>query len=171
MVLARNLLTVTTRESVEAQDTLVLIENTDLLEEPRDFPDFSVEMETGTGKTYVYIATALRFAETYGVRKFVILVHTVAIRAGVVKTFEQTREHFRAKYPHLGLPVARAGRSPRRYPTSPIRRPTCSSWWPASARWTSGEQYPVRLARNKPTSGTGAPRDRPIGPVAAGGTD
>lgn len=101
MVLARNLLTVTTRESVEAQDTLVLMEENDLLEQPRDFPNFSVEMETGTGKTYVYIATALRLAETYGVRKFVILVHTVAIRAGVVKTFEQTREHFRAKYPHL----------------------------------------------------------------------
>ena len=100
-VLARNLLAVTTREAVEAQGTLVLMEETDLLEQPRDFPNFSVEMETGTGKTYAYIATALRLAETYGLRKFVILVHTVAIRAGVVKTFEQTREHFRAKYPHL----------------------------------------------------------------------
>ncbi len=99
--LVRNLLTVTTREAVEAQDTLVLMEETDLQEQPRDFPNFSVEMETGTGKTYVYIATALRLAETYGLRKFVILVHTVAIRAGVVKTFEQTRGHFRAKYPHL----------------------------------------------------------------------
>jgi type III restriction enzyme len=101
MALARNLLAVTTREAVEAQDTLILMEETDLLEQPRDFPNFSVEMETGTGKTYVYIATALRLAETCGLRKFVILVHTVAIRAGVVKTFEQTREHFRAKYPHL----------------------------------------------------------------------
>lgn len=101
VVLARNLLAVTTREAVEAQDTLVLMEETDLLDQPRDFPNFSVEMETGTGKTYAYIATALRLAETYGLRKFVILVHTVAIRAGVVKTFEQTREHFRAKYPHV----------------------------------------------------------------------
>lgn len=101
VVLARNLLAVTTREAVEAQASLVLMEETDLLEQPRDFPNFSVEMETGTGKTYVYIATALRLAETYGLRKFVILVHTVAIRAGVVQTFEQTREHFRAKYPHL----------------------------------------------------------------------
>ncbi|KZC23909.1 Type III site-specific deoxyribonuclease [Rhodanobacter thiooxydans] len=100
-VLARNLLAVTTRQAVEAQDTLILMEETDLLEQPRDFPNFSVEMETGTGKTYAYIATALRLAEAYGLRKFVILVHTVAIRAGVVKTFEQTREHFRAKYPHL----------------------------------------------------------------------
>src|SRR5690625_5283130 len=59
-------------------------------------------METGTGKTYVYISTALRLAELYGLRKFVILVHSIAIRAGVVKTFEQTEEHFRLKYP--GVP-------------------------------------------------------------------
>ena len=68
----------------------------------REFPNFSVEMETGTGKTYVYISTALRLAELYGLRKFVILVHSIAIRAGVVKTFEQTEEHFRLKYP--GVP-------------------------------------------------------------------
>jgi len=101
MVLARNLSAVTRREAVEPQDALVPMEETDLLDQPRDFPNFSVEMETGTGKTYVYIATALRLAEIHGLRKFVILVHTVAIRVGVVKTLEQTREHFRAKYPHL----------------------------------------------------------------------
>ena len=99
--LVQNLLAVTTREAVEAQDTLILMEETDLLKQARDFPNFSVEMETGTGKTYAYIATALRLAEIYDLRKFVVLVHTVAIRAGVVKTFEQTREHFRGKYPHL----------------------------------------------------------------------
>ena len=38
------------------------------------FPNFSVEMETGTGKTYVYIRTALRLYETYGMRKFIIVV-------------------------------------------------------------------------------------------------
>ena len=58
-------------------------------------------METGTGKTYVYIATALRLAELYGLRKFVILVHSVAIRAGAVKTFEQTAEHFSTKFPSV----------------------------------------------------------------------
>ncbi len=62
-------------------------------------------METGTGKTYVYIATALQLAEAHGLRKFVILVHSVAIRAGVVKTFEQTEEHFRAKFPSLPVPL------------------------------------------------------------------
>ena len=85
--LAQNLLKVTDREAVAAQDTLIQMEETDLLDQARAFPNFSVEMETGTGKTYVYIATALRLAEAYGLRKFVILVHSVAIRAGVVQTF------------------------------------------------------------------------------------
>ncbi|ELS55208.1 putative Type III site-specific deoxyribonuclease [Streptomyces viridochromogenes Tue57] len=91
----------TARESVTVQRELVLLAETDLLGAEQSFPNFSVEMETGTGKTYVYISTALRLAEQYGLRKFVILVHSIAIRAGVVKTFEQTEEHFRAKYPNV----------------------------------------------------------------------
>lgn len=101
VLLADNLATITERESVQRQETLLLLEEEDLRGETRSFPNFSVDMETGTGKTYVYIATALRMAELYGVRKFVILVHSVAIRAGVVKTFEQTAEHFRTKFPSL----------------------------------------------------------------------
>lgn len=94
---------VTKREDgVDPQSDLVLLEADELIEaETRDFPNFSVEMETGTGKTYVYIATALQLAQTHGLRKFVVLVHSVAIRAGVIKTFEQTEEHFRAKFPSL----------------------------------------------------------------------
>lgn len=94
---------VTSREDgVDKQTELQLLEvDDDLQGESRDFPNFSVEMETGTGKTYVYIATALQMAEAHGLRKFVILVHSVAIRAGVIKTFEQTEEHFRAKFPGL----------------------------------------------------------------------
>lgn len=99
--LADNLKAVTAREAVETQSRLELLAETDLQKVDREFPNFSVEMETGTGKTYVYIATALRLAELYGLRKFVILVHSVAIRAGAVKTFEQTEEHFRLKYPGL----------------------------------------------------------------------
>ncbi|MFV0632727.1 DEAD/DEAH box helicase family protein [Demequina sp.] len=98
-VLSDNLSEVTAREDVDAQTRLALLEATDLQGMEREFPNFSVEMETGTGKTYVYISTALRLAELYGLRKFVILVHSVAIRAGVVKTFEQTEAHFRLKYP------------------------------------------------------------------------
>lgn len=98
-LLADNLAAITERESVGKQNSLVLLESDDLQGAVRSFPNFSVEMETGTGKTYVYIATALRLAELYGLRKFVILVHSVAIRAGVIKTFEQTAEHFRTKFP------------------------------------------------------------------------
>ncbi len=100
-LLSENLKSVTRREDVDTQDSLSLMAAVDLQEQSREFPNFSVEMETGTGKTYVYIGTALRLAEAYGIRKFVILVHSVAIRAGVFKTFEQTYEHFRNKFPHL----------------------------------------------------------------------
>lgn len=57
--------------------------------------DFSVEMETGTGKTYVYLRTALELNQKYGLKKFIVLVPSVAIREGVLKTIEQTKEHFR----------------------------------------------------------------------------
>lgn len=102
-VLSDRLTAVTEREEgVDKQTELQLLEiDDDLQGESREFPNFSVEMETGTGKTYVYINTALQLAQTHGLRNFVILVHSVAIRAGVVKTFEQTEEHFRAKFPSL----------------------------------------------------------------------
>lgn len=60
------------------------------------FPNFSVEMETGTGKTYVYLRTILTLAARFGLTKFVIVVPSVAVREGVLKTIEQTRKHFAA---------------------------------------------------------------------------
>lgn len=60
--------------------------------------DFSIEMETGTGKTYVYLRTILDLNKKYGLKKFIILVPSVAIREGVLKTIEQTKEHFRDMY-------------------------------------------------------------------------
>jgi len=60
--------------------------------------DFSIEMETGTGKTYVYLRTILDLNKKYGLKKFIILVPSVAIREGVIKTIEQTKEHFRDMY-------------------------------------------------------------------------
>jgi type III restriction enzyme len=65
------------------------------------FPNFSIEMETGTGKTYVYIRTALELNKRYGFRKFVIVVPSIAVREGVVKTFEMTRKHFRQLYDNM----------------------------------------------------------------------
>ncbi|MGK7222242.1 DEAD/DEAH box helicase family protein [Kocuria flava] len=99
--LGDNLHAVTEREHVDVQSELAQLSTTDLRGADREFPNFTVEMETGTGKTYVYISTALQMARDYGVRKFVILVHSIAIRAGVVKTFEQTQEHFASKYPDI----------------------------------------------------------------------
>ena len=62
------------------------------------YPSFTVEMETGTGKTYVYLRTILELRRTYGFRKFVIVVPSVAIYEGVAKTFEITRSHFRSLF-------------------------------------------------------------------------
>jgi len=63
--------------------------------------DFSVEMETGTGKTYVYLRTALELNRAYGFRKFIVVVPSVAIREGVLKTLQITREHFSRLYDNL----------------------------------------------------------------------
>lgn len=65
---------------------------------PVKFPNFSVEMETGTGKTYVYIRTALELSKRYGFRRFIIVVPSIAIKEGVLKTFEITQGHFLELY-------------------------------------------------------------------------
>ncbi|QYY58801.2 DEAD/DEAH box helicase family protein [Dehalococcoides mccartyi] len=60
--------------------------------------DFTVEMETGTGKTYVYLRTIFELNKRYGFNKFVIVVPSVAIKEGVYKTLQMTEEHFRSLY-------------------------------------------------------------------------
>ena len=65
------------------------------------FPNFSVEMETGTGKTYVYIRTALELFRRYGLGKYIIVVPSVAIREGVLKTLQVTESHLRALYDNI----------------------------------------------------------------------
>ncbi|MGB0218662.1 MAG: DEAD/DEAH box helicase family protein [Sinimarinibacterium flocculans] len=62
------------------------------------FPNFTVEMETGTGKTYVYLRTVHELSRTYGFKKFVIVVPSVAIREGVLKSLQITAEHFQTLY-------------------------------------------------------------------------
>lgn len=61
--------------------------------------DFTVEMETGTGKTYVYLRTILELHKNYGFTKFVIVVPSIAIKEGTYKTLQITREHFEGLYP------------------------------------------------------------------------
>jgi type III restriction enzyme len=60
--------------------------------------DFTVEMETGTGKTYVYLRTVFELNKRFGFIKFVIVVPSVAIKEGVYKTLQITEEHFKGLY-------------------------------------------------------------------------
>lgn len=57
-----------------------------------------IEMETGTGKTYVYIKTMFELNKKYGWSKFIVVVPSIAIREGVKKSFEITAEHFNQHY-------------------------------------------------------------------------
>lgn len=63
-----------------------------------DGMNFTVEMETGTGKTYVYLRTIYELNKKYGFTKFVIVVPSVAIREGVYKSLQITEEHFNELY-------------------------------------------------------------------------
>ena len=63
--------------------------------------DFTVEMETGTGKTYVYLRTILELNKNYGFSKFVIVVPSLAIKEGVKKTIDITRNHFAKLYNNI----------------------------------------------------------------------
>lgn len=63
--------------------------------------DFTVEMETGTGKTYVYLRTIFELNRRYGFTKFVIVVPSVAIKEGVHKAIQITEEHFRGLYSNV----------------------------------------------------------------------
>ncbi|MDA8251724.1 MAG: DEAD/DEAH box helicase family protein [Rhodospirillales bacterium] len=64
--------------------------------------DFTVEMETGTGKTYVYLRTIFELNKQFGFTKFVIVVPSVAIKEGVYKTLQITEDHFKSIY--AGVP-------------------------------------------------------------------
>ena len=77
--------------SVQKRNCLPLTEDA----APRQF---CIEMETGTGKTYVYIKTIFEMHKRYGFTKFIIVVPSVPIREGVYKSLQMTQEHFAAQY-------------------------------------------------------------------------
>ena len=70
---------------------------------PRSWGELNldIEMETGTGKTYVYLRTLLELHKAYGFTKFIIVVPSIAIKEGVKKTLDITREHFRGLYSNV----------------------------------------------------------------------
>lgn len=84
----QNLQAVQDKNGLEVRETLA-----------GDALDFDIEMETGTGKTYVYLRTIFELARSYDFTKFVILVPSVAIREGVSTSIRLMRQHFRDLYP------------------------------------------------------------------------
>jgi len=69
--------------------------------EKMDSMDFTVEMETGTGKTYVYLRSIFEMNRLYGFTKFIIVVPSIAIKEGVAKSLEITAEHFKELYENV----------------------------------------------------------------------
>lgn len=103
--LRQNTRTVQARNDIEVADPEAPLEAWELFDvtanQARRCPHFSVEMETGTGKTYVYLRTIFELSKRYGFQKFIIVVPSVAIREGVLKNIELTADHFRALYNNL----------------------------------------------------------------------
>lgn len=111
-----NLQRVQDRNGLESSDGLV------------DGLQFDIEMETGTGKTYVYLRTAFELARRYRFTKFIILVPSVPIREGVRTSIELMREHFRHLYPDINMDaLVYSGIGLKKFGTSLPPR-ACSSW-------------------------------------------
>lgn len=68
------------------------------------YPEFTINMETGTGKTYVYLRTIYALNEKYGFKKFIVVVPSVAIYEGAISTFNATKEHFETLFPSGTVP-------------------------------------------------------------------
>lgn len=75
--------------------------------------NLTVEMETGTGKTYTYIRTMYELNQHYGWSKFIIIVPSIAIREGVFKSFADTEEHFQEIYGHKISPFIYNSKNPQ----------------------------------------------------------
>ncbi|WP_075341187.1 type III restriction-modification system endonuclease [Tenacibaculum agarivorans] len=67
----------------------------------RNHLDFTIEMETGTGKTYVYLRTIMELYRKYGFSKHIIVVPSIPIKEGVYKSLEITKEHFKQLYDNV----------------------------------------------------------------------
>ncbi len=90
-----------TDEQILANLQKVQEQNEVAVSEAFDGMNFSVEMETGTGKTYVYLRTIYELNSRYGFKKFVIVVPSVPIREGVLKNLQITHEHFQTLYDNI----------------------------------------------------------------------
>ncbi len=94
-----------------ALDAATIVQNLKTVQKTHDLPaseildgmNFSVEMETGTGKTYVYLRTIFELHQRYGFAKFIIVVPSVAIREGVMTSLRLMKEHFQTLFGNVAL--------------------------------------------------------------------
>lgn len=93
----KNLHNVQSRNNVPKSRTLIESDSA------YSFSNFSVEMETGTGKTYVYLRTIFELNQLYGFKKFIIVVPSVAIREGVTSSIKLMRDHFKGLYDNVAF--------------------------------------------------------------------
>ncbi len=90
-------------------DNFTMLQNVQKIQENNDIQrtkslenkNFTIEMETGTGKTYVYTKTILELNKRYGFTKFIIVVPSVAIKEGVFSSLKATEEHFKERYDNV----------------------------------------------------------------------
>jgi type III restriction enzyme len=109
------------QESIGYRNSLIQIPESQILENIRDVQkqnnlhesqqierpsgvklgyNLTIEMETGTGKTYTYIRTMYELHKEYGWSKYIVIVPSIAIREGVFKSFQVTQDHFQELYKH-----------------------------------------------------------------------
>ncbi|NCB49883.1 MAG: type III restriction endonuclease subunit R [Alphaproteobacteria bacterium] len=87
----------------EIQDNVRKIQLNNGLKQTKELKsrDFTIEMETGTGKTYVYLRSVFEMNKKYGFTKFIIVVPSIAIKEGVYKSLQMTDTHFREQYDNV----------------------------------------------------------------------
>lgn len=85
-------------DNVHKMQDANFIVRSEKIERTAGVPSFDIEMETGTGKTYVYTKTMYELNKAYGWSKFMVVVPSVAIREGIYKSLDYTQEHFMQQY-------------------------------------------------------------------------
>nr|WP_320037268.1 DEAD/DEAH box helicase family protein [uncultured Bacteroides sp.] len=104
-------------ENIRKIQTAGEIHESATIERPKEDKNRSyhltIEMETGTGKTYTYIRTMYELHKKYGWSKYIVIVPSIAIREGVYKSFELTQDHFQELYGHKIAPFIYNSGSPQ----------------------------------------------------------
>lgn len=91
-------------KAIQDKNDIELIKSIDYPPKSSKTLNLTIEMETGTGKTYTYIRTMYELNKKYGWSKFIIIVPSIAIREGVFQSFRATEEHFLEEYGHKIIP-------------------------------------------------------------------